>query len=432
MARQPIVHFRLKTADRTGLSIIYLQFLYQGRRLFYSFGQSVRPADWNENKERVKNKLTTTEDGKYGLNDLLDNLERICTKTYSESLKDGIPEPGVLKEAMQRFIDKNQPTKQESIKPDFFALTDRFIKGEIKFRGRDKSEGSLNNYHAVAKHLKNYEKYSGVPLDFENITLDFFYSYVSYLKKVGKLAVNSIAKDIAILKVFMGEAVDLGYTNNMQFRHKKFSYNEEETEHVYLTERDLYKLFSVKIDNKKLDQVRDLFVFGAWVGLRFSDFSKIKPENIVKLDDDYFINMITQKTKEHVIIPCNPVVLEIFEKYKENSNMLPRAISNQKFNDYIKVVCALAELTETGRLNSKPKERLCDMVSSHTARRSFATNYYLQGFPTIDLMKITGHRSERSFLKYIRVSKLDTAKRLNDHIKLNWKNKIVDELYSTR
>lgn len=430
MARQPVVHFRLKPTDRDGLSIIYLQFIYQGRRLFYSFGQSIKPSDWNENKERVKNKQATTEDGKFGLNDLLDNLEKICTKTYSESLRDGIPEPGVLRDAMQAFIDKNHRPKDNPSKPTLFSLADRFIKGEIKYRGRDKSASSLNNYQAVTKHLKSYEIYSKTKLDFESITLDFFYAYVTYLKKVQKLAVNTIAKDISILKVFMGEAIDLGYTSNMQFRHKKFSYNEEETEHVYLTEADLEIIYKAKIENKKLDQVRDLFIFGAWVGLRFSDFSKIKPEYIIKIDDDYFINMITQKTKEHVIIPCNPVILEIFEKYKENSNRLPHAISNQKFNDYIKDVCEIAELIETGRLSSKPKERLCDLVSSHTARRSFATNYYLQGFPTIDLMKITGHRTERSFLKYIRVSKLDTAKRLNEHIKQNWKSKLINHEYS--
>ncbi len=66
-----------------------------------------------------------------------------------------------------------------------------------------------------------------------------------------------------------------------------------------------------------------------------------------------------------------------------------------------------------------------DLLSSHTARRSFATNYYLLGFPTIDLMKITGHRTERSFLKYIKVSKLDTAKRLSEHIKDNWSKKLL-------
>jgi len=428
MPRQPVVHFRLKPKDSNGQSIVYLQFIYQGRRLFYSFGQFVRPEDWNEKKQRVKNKLATTADGKFALNDLLDNLERICLKTYTESLKDGIPEPEVLKEAMQGFINRNHTAKEEQAsKPTLFSLAQRFINGEIKFRGKSKSVSSLKNYHAVTKHLREYQAYSKRVVDFDTINLDFFYSYVSFLEKKG-LGVNTIAKDIAILKVFMGEAVDLGYTENMLFRHKKFSYNEEETEQIYLNEDELARIQQAEITNKKLDRVRDLFLVGAWTGLRYSDFSNIQPEHIVKMDNDYFIKMVTQKTKELVIIPCNPIVLDIFKKYETNANMLPRAMSNQKFNDYIKEVCALAGLTEKGRLSKTPELPLCDLVSSHTARRSFATNHYLQGFPPIDLMKITGHKTERSFLKYIRVSKLDTAKRLNEHIKLNWKNKLISQL----
>jgi hypothetical protein len=98
------------------------------------------------------------------------------------------------------------------------------------------------------------------------------------------LSVNTIAKDIAILKVFMGEAVDLGYTENMVFRHKKFAYNEEETEQVYLNEEELNQLKAIEIGNEKLDRVRDLFLFGAWTGLRFSDFSNIEPQHIVLME----------------------------------------------------------------------------------------------------------------------------------------------------
>jgi integrase len=123
---------------------------------------------------------------------------------------------------------------------------------------------------------------------------------------------------------------------------------------------------------------------------------------------------------EEVIIPCNPLVMEIFSKYENNQNKLPRSFSGQKFNEYIKEVAKIAGFTERGRLISDPDKELYQCISSHTARRSFATNYYLQGFPTIDLMKITGHRTEKAFLTYIRVSKLDTAKRLSQHIKKNW------------
>jgi integrase len=380
--------------------------------------------DWNENKQRVKNKLTTTNDGKFALNDMLDNLELTCLRAYSEALKDGIPDPIILKRTLDLLIDKNHNNAVDPNKPTLFNLALRFINGEIKFKGKDKSKETLDNYAAVAKHLKEYQEYSKYRVDFDTIDLDFFYSYVNYLKNTRKLKVNTVAKDIAIIKVFMGEAVDLEYTDNMTFKHKKFAYNEEDTEHVYLTEDELAKLYALKINNKKLEEVRDLFIFGAWVGLRFSDFSNIKPENIIQIDGDSFIKTITQKTRELVIIPCNPVIMEIFEKYADRPNKLPKTISNQKFNDYIKDVCKLAELNEVGRDSARPKDILADLVSSHTARRSFATNYYLQGFPTIDLMKITGHRTERSFLKYIRVSKLDTAKRLSDHIKLNWSKKL--------
>jgi integrase len=188
--------------------------------------------------------------------------------------------------------------------------------------------------------------------------------------------------------------------------------------------------------NKKLEAVRDLFIFGCFVGLRFSDYSSIKPENIVTMDGGCFIKQITQKTGELVIIPCNPVVMEIFEKYKNNPNKLPRTISNQKFNEYIKEVMRAVTFVdkdgkekplfaETGRLATEPTLELWQTVSSHTARRSFCTNLYLEGFPTIDIMKVSGHRTEKAFMKYIRVSKLDTAKRLSQHIKNNWNQKLL-------
>ena len=425
MPRQPQVHFRLKIAgkpDKETLYPIYLQFIYNGNRLYYAFGQMIRIKDWNESKQRIKKKDATTADGKFSLNDLLDSLEDLCIKTYNESLPGGIPAPGVIKKALEAFVNQNH---NDVGKPAFFLLADRFINGEIKNKGKEKSIRTRLNYQTVTDHLKTFEIKKKYPITFDSITLDFFYSYTSFLKNITGLATNSIAKDISIIKVFMGEAVDLGFTTNMQFKHSKFSYTEEETDQVYLTEKELHTLYKLKIENSKLEQVRDLFIFGSWVGLRFSDFSNIKPENIVEIDGDRFIKIITKKTKELVIIPCNPVIMEIFKKYSHNVNQLPKTISIQKFNTYIKEVCKMAELSETGRLSTKPDLRLHEAISSHTARRSMSTNYYLQGFPTIDLMKITGHKTEKAFLKYIRVSKLDTAKRLSQHIKKNWKEKMM-------
>lgn len=125
MPRRPQVNFRLKKPGKDGLSNIVLDFAYQTRRLRYEFGQSINPNDWNSNKQRVKNKQTTTSDGKFALNDMLDNLEHTCLRAYSEGLKNGIPDQSILRTALNNLIDKNQGNPEISNKPTLFSLAER-------------------------------------------------------------------------------------------------------------------------------------------------------------------------------------------------------------------------------------------------------------------------------------------------------------------
>jgi integrase len=416
------INFYLKQPGASGRSLIYLKFKYHGKVLVYTFGESIKPSNWNSDKQRVKNNRETTVNGLNGLNDFLDSLEKVCLKAYHAELINGIPEPAKLKAHLENFVNQNGESGEENL---FYSLIDRFISGEIHREGKAKSKSTLENYHATKVHLKGFEAKYKVKMTFDNINLEFFYKYITYLKSLG-LAHNTIAKDIKTLKVFMNEAVDLNLTGNLQFKQRKFRITEIDVENVYISEKEIIELYKFDLrSNKRLEQVRDLFVFGCFVGLRFSDYNDVKPENIVTIDGEYFIKIITKKTKELVIIPCNPIVLDIFDRYASNSNKLPKSISSQKFNRYIKEVCETAGMDEKGRLASDLSLPLCECISSHTARRSFATNYYLAGFPTLDLMKITGHKSERSFLKYIKVSKEDTAKRLGHLMKKNWSEKML-------
>ena len=96
---------------------------------------------------------------------------------------------------------------------------------------------------------------------------------------------------------------------------------------------------------------------------------------------------------------------------------LPRSISNQKMNDYLKEVCQLAGIdskeskaqTKGGKRITKTFEKW-QMVSTHTARRSFATNMYLLGIPALTIMQITGHRTEKAFMRYIKLDREQHAK----------------------
>lgn len=443
------VNFYLKKAEETtGRSLIYLKFKYSGNVLVYTFDQTISPDQWSSSKQRVKNNRTTTKDGLHSLNDLLNNLEGVLLTAYRKELSKGIPAKATLKEALDNFMNSNKDNPERAT---FYKLLDRFISGEILYKGKEKSPNTIKTYNTLKGHLRAFDKVRHWPVDYNTITLDFLYKYIAFLrttfpeaevnriqdekirKSVKSLPVgqNAIAKDVQIIKTVMGKAVTLKETNNLWFEHEDFTAAREETDAVYLTDREILSLWKFDLSyNPRLEAIKDLFVFGCYVGLRYSDYSTVKPENIVQIENDkgekrLFIKMITAKTGSQVIIPCNPIVLQIFEKYKHNPNRLPKSQANQPFNRAIKEVCKLAGLTETGRLGTIPELPLFEAISSHTARRSFATNTFLSGFPVIDLMKVTGHTTEKAFMKYIRHTKLESARRLDEHIIKQWSSFIL-------
>ena len=120
-----------------------------------------------------------------------------------------------------------------------------------------------------------------------------------------------------------------------------------------------------------------------------------------------------------VVIPIHSFVREIINKY---GGELPPAISNQKMNQYLKEIVELAGIDTTnkiaitkGGITVTELFKKFELVTTHTARRSFATNAYLSDVPTISIMKITGHTTEISFMRYIRISQQDNANKLVSH-----------------
>ena len=165
-----------------------------------------------------------------------------------------------------------------------------------------------------------------------------------------------------------------------------------------------------------MERVRDLFILGCYTGLRFSDFTQIVKENILEGNK---IKIRTQKTNELVVIPVHPFVKEILEKYDGN---IPAPISNQKMNEFLKKVGEEAEIKEMimssitrGGIMERNTTEKYNLITTHTARRSFATNLYLADVPAITIMKITGHKTDKSFLRYIRISQEENANKLLNH-----------------
>jgi integrase len=232
------------------------------------------------------------------------------------------------------------------------------------------------------------------------------------------LGTNTIGSYIKNVKVFMNEAFDRKLTTNIEYKNRRFKTIEEETESIYLTKEEIAEIYSFDLsDNKKLDNVRDMFIIGCYTGLRYSDLMLINDKNLI--DKNTKLKIKTEKTGELVIIPLHKYIREILKKHNGIPNYM---ISNQKMNEYLKELGELVGIKDKvlisstkGGVKQNQSFKKFELITVHTARRSFATNAYLMDIPSISIMKITGHRTEKAFLKYIKISQEDNANKLINH-----------------
>lgn len=401
--------FVLKEPTSKNDTLIYLFYNYQYNRFKYSTGESINPKNWNPKTQRAKETKQFAEYPEF--NTRLDKIENAINNAFRKLLNDNIqPNNTILRKELEIELSDNilKPKKQT-----FFNFIENYIKESLAI----KREGTIKVYNTTFKYLKEYSsKYKSI--DFENITLEFYNNYTAFLSQDHSLSANTVGKHIKTIKAFMNEATERGVNQNLEFRKKKFKTIREEADTVYLSIKELEQFEKLKLSaSPRLEKVRDLFLIGCYTGLRFSDFTQIKSENI-NLEKSMLL-IRTQKTSERVAIPLHKTVKTIMQKYNYK---LPIPYTNQVMNNYIKDVASLAglkELTETtitrGGIVEKTISPKFKLITTHTARRSFATNIYLAGVPTISIMKITGHKTERSFMAYIRISQEENADKLLTH-----------------
>lgn len=266
-------------------------------------------------------------------------------------------------------------------------------------------------YIVTYRYLKEFTETNG-ELNFEDIDLNFYNNFSSFLRNKG-LSVNTIGKKIQTLKIFLNSATEEGKNINLKYKSRNFKTVEEEVDNIYLTKDEIRQFYNYDFsDNPRLEKVRDLFIVGCWTGLRFSDLSQVNKENI----NGKILRIRQSKTGRIVNIPIHVQVWSIMKKYNMD---LPKLISNQKFNNYLKEAAEIAGLnatfvkTET-RYGKKTRTKYSkfEVIGTHTARRSFCTNAYKDNIPTLDIMAISGHKTEKAFLRYIKIDGEEHANRV--------------------
>lgn len=406
---------------------IYLDVRYADNklRLVYPTGEKIEPEFWDKENQRPvrRGKYKNQPEFTTRLHNAVDSAKEVLRRF----LNDHDQQPPPVEELRRLLNLEFKREVAQEVKPlNLFEFMDLYLKesvrrvnektgqviGKLTLTGYKTTVNKLNEFKEANRQYRN--------LNFEHITLEFYADFIEWLTSFN-YSKNNIGRHIKAVKLFMNEATSRGINTNLAFKSRRFKVLREETDAIYLNVEELNHLFHLDLtQNPRLERVRDSMIVGCWTGLRFQDFTQIRPQDFGEDSDGTYIQIETRKTGETVVIPVHPMVESIRKRYEgKTPNSLPKALSNQKMNEYLKDLGVLAELNEPVSLTrteggkritrTKPKHEL---MSTHAARRSFATNQYLAGVPAYDIMRITGHRTERVFFNYIKMRPWEAANKI--------------------
>ncbi|MFV8269707.1 phage integrase SAM-like domain-containing protein [Flavobacterium sp. GT2N3] len=289
----------------------------------------------------------------------------------------------------------------------------------IKHKENRPSDVLIRKITVVRRKLERLEKFRKKQILVKDINKQFKNEFQNYCdnEKYSRLTTQ---RDFAEIKTICLDARSKGIATSLEL--DKLSFKREKATNIYLTIDELQKIENIEKSKLAdyLENARDWLLISCFTAQRISDFMRFTADMIRIEDGHYFIEFTQVKTDKIMTVPLHPKVIEILSK---RNGDFPKAISSQKYNDYIKLVCEIAELTqevygskltetapESGIFRKETKMfRKCDLVSSHIGRRSFATNFYTK-IPTTLLKNITGHTTEAMLLNYLGKSNKDLAK----------------------
>jgi integrase len=321
----------------------------------------------------------------------------------------------INKDWLQTQIDNYYNPKKETKIPT--NLID-YIDFYLDYRKNEITETNKSKCRVIKNKLIKYEAFLKKKILIKNINDSFKNEFVNYQKE-RMYSQNTIQREFVTIKTFCKHARYLGLETHPQLDSLRI--DRQKVEKIYLTLEDLTKIenISKKQLTDSLDNAKDWLIISCYTGQRVSDFMRFTKEQIRIEDGKHLLEFTQKKTGKNMTVPLHPKVLEILNKRK---GKFPYPISDQKYNDFIKTVCELAEIneltkgsklveTETDSKVYRKKTGMYkkyDLVTSHIGRRSFATNFYGK-IKTIYLIYMTGHSTESLFLEYVGKSNKDLA-----------------------
>jgi integrase len=404
-------YLRSKNSENSSLNVIIC---HKGLRLKFSSGIIVNVKYWNQDRQRCKEVINYPD--AIFINQAISKIEEIYKDTlnYFVSMLI-IPTKKEFEEKVNEMHNGN--SKNRSLENELFLP---FIEKNIENLKKIREKATITSYKSCLEKVNKYEVENKIKLTFKDIDVVFYRDFQKWFYDQ-KYSVNYFGNIIKNIKVFMNEANEQGVTTCKGHMAKGFAKIFIEVDNIYLTIDELSAIYNLDLSKefpkaklKLYETARNKFLIGAFTALRVSDFNRLDDINV----SDDFIRIKTKKTKTSVIVPPHWVVKEILA----NGFDLKKVISEHDINKCIRDICKAAKIEEDVLINESVSGanvqkvyKKWELVSTHTARRSGATNMFKAGIPSISIMKITGHKSEKAFLKYIKITNEENAELLSNH-----------------
>lgn len=293
--------------------------------------------------------------------------------------------------------------------------------------GRYIGERTQVHHRTVLNRIKAFMREKYIRDDFGIFDEQFARRFTDWAYTSKNYRQNTIPATFSVLKVWLNAAKAEKLFDSEEY--KKYPSKGADVDNIYLTKDEIERMYRLdipsliakgEIDAKSsIEKTRDLFIIGCWTGLRRSDINRL--EKALFDIEKQTITIVTEKTGEMVTIPMHPFIKELYEKYDGN---FPKLTDKANTNRHLQEIGRHAQIDEAimvkesrgGKIISHVYKKY-QMIKMHTARRSFATNLYLDGAPTISIMKLTGHTTEMNFLKYIKITKEENAEMMRKFFK---------------
>lgn len=368
---------------KDGTCNVKIYWQHEGKKGYIKTDYYILPTDWDDDKGLVRK--SNPLHGQYNA-----RIQSEVLKLQSGILQGDVPDGKQIVKSLIDFV-KN-----------YIAEVDNGI--------HDISSGTCKQYKTHLTRLEGYKAYTGKDVKFEDIGAEFYVQFSAYLKMVG-CNLPGIGKHTKILKKMMNEALQRGLHKNTAHQGKLFKGHQPSlSDKIYLSVKEIEAFEAVDLTDKP-DLLREQrrFLVSYYLVLRYSDSVNLQPDNFIEKDGRRFYVNKAQKTGSMNYVPVNQAAWEIIQA----ANFDLSGDTNQESNRKIKTISAMAGIDTIVDVGSEKGPKWM-YVTTHTARRSAATNLHLQGADLKVIASLGGWQSEKTLKAYLLAGGLDLAQKAAD------------------